>query len=213
MFNQISVNTQNSIRIEVNPELVLYCDPFEIQGEPHDGALILITHDHFDHFSPEAIAKVAKEDTLFVCPQTMAEALAASGIEPSQITAVTPGQTLTMGDLPIETVPAYNTRKSFHPEEKGWVGYILTVNGQRIYIAGDTNFIPEQRDITCDIAMVPIGGYYTMDAREAAACVNKMKPKVVIPTHYGTIVGHPSEGQLFKKFINDGIEVVFKLFE
>ena len=211
MLEYISVNTQNSIRIDTGCG-VIYCDPFEIDEVKQDAKLICITHPHFDHFSPESIAKIATGETIFVCPACMTADVKALNIADEKILGVVPGDQLTAADIPVTVVPAYNTKKPFHAKENNWVGYIITVNEQRIYIAGDTNFIPEQNEIDCGIAILPIGGYYTMDAREAAACVNAMAPKAVIPTHYGTIVGHPTEGALFEKFVNDGIDVVFKLF-
>ncbi len=106
----------------------------------------------------------------------------------------------------------YNKLKPFHPKKAGWCGYIINVSGNRIYIAGDIDDIDEAFAVSCDIAMVPIGGFYTMNYKEAAGLINKIKPKVAIPTHYGKVVGKVSYGEDFKKLVDDGIQVSLKLF-
>ena len=108
----------------------------------------------------------------------------------------------------IETIPAYNKNKNFHPKSKNWVGYIIEMENTRYYIAGDTDYTKEASKVKCDVAFLPIGGTYTMDYIEAAALANKIKPKFVVPTHYGTIVGNPEDGILFKDLINDKIQCV-----
>ncbi len=128
----------------------------------------------------------------------------------SQI-CVVPGQKYETDDFTFETVPAYNKLKPFHQKSAGWVGYILELDGTRVYIAGDTDATKEAEAVKCDIAMIPIGGTYTMNFKEAAKLINKMRPKCAIPTHYGSIVGKPSDGEDFKKLVDDEIEVVIKL--
>ena len=111
----------------------------------------------------------------------------------------------------IKAVPAYNKLKPFHPRRNGWIGYVLTVDGAKIYVAGDTDALKENTSIECDIAMIPIGGTYTMNAREAASFINSLKPAIVIPTHYGTIVGKPADVDEFASRVDPAIEVVRKL--
>lgn len=209
MINKISVNTQSSIRIQ--DEKVIYCDPFQIEAASHDADLIFITHPHYDHFSPESIQKVMKAETQFICPESMKKDLLDFGVDSEHLTTVVPGDQLAVDDIPVEVIAAYNTKKPFHPKDSNWVGYILTISGQRILIAGDTNYIPEHETVSCDIALVPIGGYYTMDAREAAHCINTIQPKAVIPTHFGSIVGYPKDGEIFAKCVTAPIQVCFKL--
>ncbi|MBR1853742.1 MAG: MBL fold metallo-hydrolase [Lachnospiraceae bacterium] len=182
MTENIQVFTRNSIRVE--GKSIIYIDPFQMRSEPHDADLILITHEHYDHFSPEDIAKVTKPGTRMVVPEKMkaqAEEVVAEG---GKLYTVTPGMLKEMGDLLIETVPAYNNLKPYHPKKNGWVGYILHVNGKKIYIAGDTDMTKENQKVSCDIALVPIGGTYTMDAAKAAELINMIRPDVAIPTHY-----------------------------
>ena len=210
MVDNITVNTQSSIRIESRVG-VIYADPLGINDDVHDADYILITHDHYDHFSPEDIEKVAKSDSILVVPEKMqGKAQEVAGIV-GRIETVKPGVYREMNGLEFETVPAYNILKAFHPKSAGWVGYILRIDGKRIYIAGDTDATKEAKEVKCDIALVPIGGTYTMDAKKAAELVNTLRPNVAIPTHYGSIVGKPSDGDVFAEYVKDPIKVEFKI--
>ncbi len=174
---------------------------------PHDAAYILITHDHYDHFSPEDIEKVANKNTILVVPEKMrSKADKISGMV-KRIETVSPGIKTEIDGLSIEAVPSYNILKPFHPKSAGWVGYILNIDGERIYIAGDTDLTKEAKEIKCDIALIPIGGTYTMDAKKAAELVNIIKPKAVIPTHYGSIVGTAKDADAFAKLVDESIDV------
>ena len=205
----ITVNTQSSIRLTDGTK-VLYADPLEISGEPHDADLIFITHAHGDHFSPADIAKLVKNSTVLVAPESMADQVRdiADG---RQVVAVVPGKAYEADGVAFETVPAYNKLKPFHPKKNVWVGYVVTVDGARVYIAGDTDATSEAAAVRCDIALVPVGGTYTTTASEAAALVNRMKPAVAIPIHYGTIVGKPGDGDKFAGDVDPEITVVKKL--
>ena len=112
-----------------------------------------------------------------------------------------------MQGLPVEAVAAYNSFKPFHPKAAGCLGYVVTVDGQRIYAAGDTDAVREVQAVRCDIALVPIGGTFTMNAKEAAAVVNTIRPKLAIPIHYGAIAGKPEDGERFRQLVDDGITV------
>ena len=210
MTESITVNIHSSIRIQDGVR-VIYIDPFRISGTPWDADFILITHDHYDHFSPEDIRKVANHDTILVVPgMMMGKASEVAGIV-GDIRMVKPEEIGDIGGLAYETVPAYNIGKAFHQRSAGWVGYILTVNDTRIYIAGDTDRTPENESVNCDIAMIPIGGTFTMDAREAAELVNKIKPQVAIPIHYGSIAGSKGDEDIFRELVNPDIKVEIKL--
>ena len=114
--------------------------------------------------------------------------------------------------IDVKTIPAYNIGKSFHPKENKWVGYVISYNDTTYYIAGDTDMTPENECVKCDIALIPIGGHYTMDYNEGAQLVKKINPKVVIPTHYGSIVGSKNDGKLLKELLSDtGLEVIQKI--
>ena len=212
ILDRIKVLTQNSIRIETE-QAVIYIDPFQIQQDLHDADLILITHDHYDHFSPEDIAKILKKETILVVPEAMIGQSRKIGLPEAQVISVSPMGQINVSGIQIETVPAYNLHKPFHLKQKGWVGYILLLGQERCYIAGDTDITPENQKVVCDIALVPIGGTYTMNANKAAQLINTIKPRIAIPTHYGTIVGKKEDAVSFEKAVNPDIQVVIKLFQ
>ncbi len=209
MIENIDVFIQNSIRINSGIGIV-YVDPFKMEKDWNDADFILITHDHYDHFSPKDIARVKKEGTVLVVPEKMlSKAQKESGIE--NIETVKPGTYHEIGDLELETIPSYNVMKPFHPKMAGWVGYILKIDGKRIFIAGDTDATKEAKEVKCDIALVPIGGTYTMDAKKAAELVNEIRPDVAIPTHYGSIVGSMNDAEIFAGNVKDTIKVEIKI--
>ena len=113
-----------------------------------------------------------------------------------------------MADVTIKAVPAYNQGKPFHPRSNNWVGYLITIDNTKVYHAGDTDLIPEINDIEADFALLPIGGTYTMNVQEAASCVKKIKPKVAIPMHYGSIVGSNSDALEFKKACDTEVQIL-----
>lgn len=210
MTENITVFKHNSIKIatEVGP---VYVDPFQIDEESHDAAFILITHDHYDHFSVKDIRKVAAKETVLVVPDAMEEKTGEVADLVSRIETVNPGATFDIDGLKLETVPMYNILKPFHPRKAGWVGYILIVNGQRIYIAGDIDLIKEARAVKCDVALVPVGGFYTMDATKAAKLVNEIKPSVAIPVHYGNLVGTAKDAEKFAELVKEPVKVEIKI--
>lgn len=208
MIDNITVNTQSSIRIDCG-SAVIRIDPFGITGEPHDADIIFITHDHYDHFSPEDIGKVRKADTFFAAPAGMKKKLA--GIGADNAVLLSPGENCEIAGFPVEAVAAYNTLKPFHPRSNGWLGYIITAGGKRIYAAGDTDAVKEARAVKCDIALVPVGGTFTMNCKEAAKLVNEIRPGIAVPIHYGSIVGNRTDGEDFGKLVDDGIRVELKL--
>lgn len=209
MTENIEVFKQNSIKIKTGFGNI-YIDPFEIDDETHDADYILITHKHYDHFSPQDIAKIKKSDTVLIVPEKMFdEAKKESGIE--NIESVKVGSNNKIKELEFETVAMYNILKPFHPKSAGGVGYILLIDGKRIYIAGDTDATPEAKGVKCDIALIPIGGTYTMDAKKAAEFINEIKPEVAIPVHYGSIVGTIKDSSVFEEKVNDSIKVVVKI--
>ena len=200
----ITINCHSSIRVEGDGK-VLRFDPFKLASSPLDTDIIFVTHDHFDHFSPEDITKVAKSSALFVAPASTAELIAKEGIDASRITVLAPGQSAVVDGLPVEAVASYNNN---HPKEENWVGFIVTIADKRVYVAGDTDIIPEAEAVRCDIALIPAGGTYTTDAKQAAQLANTIRPEVAIPTHYGSIVGSIADGEVFKAGLDDGISCV-----
>ena len=204
-MTNITVNTQSSIRIEGSK--ILYFDPYQIANAAHDGDLIFITHDHYDHFDPESIAKLRKAETLLVAPESMKKkTLSKSGIAEENCLFYRPGESHEAGGVVIETIPAYNKLKPFHPKGKKWQGYVVTLDGTRYYVSGDTDVNKDIGKVCCDVALIPIGGFYTMDWKQAAEYIAQLKPKAVIPTHYGSIVGKKTDGQDFRKML-EGLDV------
>jgi L-ascorbate metabolism protein UlaG (beta-lactamase superfamily) len=210
MIDNIEVFTQSSIRIK-SSQGTIYLDPFQIKTEPHDADYILITHDHYDHFSVDDIKKIAKISTILVVPARMEDDAKELANDVASIVTVKPGVYKEISGLEIETIPAYNTVKPFHPRRAEWVGYILRADGKRIYVAGDTGLTKEARQVKCDIALLPVGGTYTMDTRRAAELANTIRPEYVIPTHYGSIVGKQSDGQTFASLVKSPVKVVEKI--
>ncbi len=178
---------------------VIYVDPYEIVSGPK-ADIILITHDHFDHCSPEDISRLLKDSTKIVAP-----ASCRGKVLGGELLEVRPGDRIELDDIKIEVVPAYNVRQErlrFHPKESGYVGYVLELpDGTRVYHAGDTDLIPEMRDLRVDIALVPVSGTYVMDASEAAEAVETIKPKVAVPMHYGAIVGSRADAERFRELV------------
>lgn len=208
VLDSIEVLTQSSIRI--GGDKVIYIDPLQIQKEDHDADMVLITHDHWDHFSPEDLQKVVNADTVLVVPELL-EDRCRDLFKDNRVVVVKPDQKLSECGTDIETIPAYNNHKPFHPKKKGWVGYILTIGDTRVYIAGDTDATPDNRKVKCDIALVPIGGTYTMTAKKAAELINRIRPAVAIPIHYGNIVGKPEDAEVFQKAVETDIRVEVRL--
>lgn len=205
----ITVNTQSSIRIAGSK--VLYFDPFRIEGEPHDADIIFITHAHYDHFDAESIRKVAKADTVIAAPVGMEKEIRAAAEDLERI-FLSPGESMEISGVPVQAIPAYNKLKPFHPRKNKWIGYVAMLDGVRYYVAGDTDAVKELADLYCDVALVPIGGTYTMNAKEAAALINLIRPQVAIPTHYGDIVGKPDDAGVFEGLVDAGIKVERKLY-
>lgn len=210
MTENIEVFTQSSIRIKSQTG-VIYIDPFRISGEPHDADFILITHDHSDHYSPGDISKVMGDNTVLVVPEKMSGKTGEVSGAAAKVLSVKPGLFYEVSGLEFDTVPSYNTLKAFHPKGAGWVGYILHLDRKLIYIAGDTDATKEAKSVKCDIALVPIGGTFTMNAKQAAELINAINPVVAIPTHYGSIVGSRSDEEVFKQNVKEPVKVEFKI--
>lgn len=206
MLENIEVLYHSSIKF--NKEKVIYIDPFKIDKNYNDADLIFITHDHYDHYSEEDIDKIKKEDTTIIAPEELLTKLLRKGFRQDCIITIEPNKKYMVKGIKFETIPAYNTNKQFHPKENEWVGYIIELKGIRYYIAGDTDITEENKKVKCDVALVPVGGTYTMDFKEASYLINKIKPKIAIPTHYGSIVGTNKDATDFIKLLNPMIKGV-----
>ena len=188
----------HAFRIEGDQRI--YIVPFELTQAPA-ADIILITHEHYDHCSPADIAKIRTPDTVIVTEKDSAAKLE------GDVRVIAPGGRMDVGAVSIEAVPAYNVDKTFHPRANGWLGFIVELEGVRIYHAGDTDFIPEMSDFKVDIALLPVSGTYVMTAEEAVQAALSLKPKVAIPMHYGAIVGGLSDAEQFERALGGRVPV------
>ena len=203
MLEGIQVLCHSSIRMK--RDRTIYFDPFQINHDYNDADIILITHEHYDHYSEEDIDRVVKEDTIVVAPIDLKEKLLNHGFQIEQIVLVEPNQNYQIKGIEVHTIPAYNTNKSFHKKEYGWVGYLITLDGTVYYVAGDTDITKENLQVRCDVAFVPVGGTYTMTYEEGARLVNQIHPKIAVPIHYGSIVGTKEDGKKFSELLDPDI--------
>jgi len=191
----------------------IYIDPYQIKGG-ETANILLISHDHFDHCSPEDIDKIVSQETIIVTTEESKRKL--SKIKAREIRVTKPGEKIVIDDVSIEAVPAYNVNKfrspgqPFHPKQTEMVGFIITVNGVRIYHAGDTDMIPEMDRFKVDIACIPVSGTYVMTAEEAAEFTKHIKPKIAIPMHYGAIVGDKADAEKFKRLASCEVQILSK---
>ena len=199
---KIEVIHHASIRLE--DDKVIYFDPYEIEEERHDADYIFITHDHYDHYDLASIEKVRKASTKIVVPKCLREK--------EHFLVVEPNKEYQLDSIYFSTVPAYNKEKSYHPKEKEYVGYLLSLKDTTYYIMGDTDRTVEADKIKCDVCFVPIGGVYTMDLEEAVTYVNDLAFRTVIPIHYGKIVGDEALGEQFKEKVKNS-EVILMIKE
>ncbi len=188
--------------------ITVHIDPWGIPDGEEKADLVLITHAHFDHYSPDDFSKVIKDGSIIVAPEDVA-----SGIMSGEVRGIKPGQTIEAAGLHVSAVPAYNIvkeRLELHPRDNNWVGFILDLGGTRTYLAGDTDHVPEMAEIKADLAFVPIGGTYTMDVPEAAGAIKEITPKLAVPYHFGFVVGSPALGDDFVRAIAPIEGVVMK---
>ncbi len=211
-MSNISINARSSIRIEGTK--IIYFDPFKITEEKHDADVIFVTHEHFDHFSPEDIQKVAHEKTIFVAPLSMQQPVLEGVVkmvgEVKFVKAEDAGADLMIGDILVRWVRAYNIDKPFHTKERDWVGYVVTIDGTTYFVTGDTDGNEDNSNVKCNVLFVPCGGKYTFDAKEAAEFTGKIKPQKVIPTHYTDMPGESEIGEIFKATVQEmmpGVDV------
>ena len=208
MQEKITINTQSSIRIE--SEKVIYFDPFKIEKETHDADFVFITHDHYDHFELDSLKKVMNDNTLVIIPDSMFLKVVPY-MNQKQVRGVVPNEEYVINGLSFSTIPSYNLNKNFHPRSSNFVGYLVNIDDQKVLVTGDTDKTPELLNVKCDIAFVPIGGTYTMDYKEAAEAINHIKPTLVIPTHFGSIVGNKTDANKFAELLDSDIECINKL--
>jgi len=181
---------------------IIYIDPWKLKEPAEEATIVLVSHSHYDHYSAEDIAKVSG-------PQTKLIASADVVAKEKSGEAIMPGVTVKVGVVGITGLPAYNLAKQFHPKSNNWVGFVIEIGGKRIYYAGDTDVTNEMKALkNIDVALLPVGGKYTMNAEEAAEATKVMKPKQAIPYHYGDIVGSRSDAERFAKLAAPGAKIL-----
>ena len=185
--------------------VTIMVDPFKM-AKKEKADLVLISHNHFDHLSVGDIKNISTKDTSIVAAKECIEMI--KGFDFKEKIGISPGEEKTVRGIKIKSIPAYNitkinpdTKKPFHPKEDNKVGFLFELNGITIYHAGDTDLIPEMSDLKPDIALLPVSGTYVMTAQEAAKAVEKIKPKIAIPMHYGVIVGSEKDAHEFKQLV------------
>ena len=198
----IEVFTQSAIKL--NGQKKIYFDPFQITQKLNDADYIFITHDHYDHYDRESIQNIIKDDTIIIAPQILEEEVKSLS---KKVVIVFPNKSYEVEGLKFSTVRAYNINKKFHSKDADYVGYILSFEGLTYYIMGDTDALEENKNVQVDVCFIPIGGHFTMDYLEASKYINEIKPRKVIPIHYGSIIGDLDLGEKFKKLIDKDIEV------
>lgn len=194
--------------------VTIYLDPFKIEDGGPKADIVLVSHEHFDHCNLDDLKKVVTPKTVIVAHEQSRGEL--SKLKVKEIMIMKPGDKTSIGEVTVEAVPAYNINKfrepgkPFHPKEDGKLGFITTVKGVRIYHAGDTDHIPEMKNIRTDIALIPVSGTYVMTAQEAAEAAASINPKVVIPMHFGAIVGSKDDAENFKKLVKCEVKILEK---
>ena len=179
-------------------DTVLYIDPWKISPASPQADIILLTHEHYDHYSPEDIALIARETTRIVAPM---QAQTVTDI-------IQPGESIGIDDVMVKALPAYNIDKDFHPKANKWVGYLVTMQGKTIYHTGDTDHIPEMKGITADVVLIPVGGTYTMTADDAGTALKDMNADHVIPIHFGDIVGSEKDARRLSEISTSSVHIL-----
>lgn len=195
----------SSFKIKANK--LIYIDPFQLKtAEKAD--LILVTHGHYDHCSVADIQKLVMDDSVVIATPDCQSKLSNGKIGITKLELATPGRRISVEGILVEAVSAYNINKRFHQRSDEYVGYVISVGGKRIYHAGDTDFIPEMKQLkNIEVALLPVGGTYTMDVNEAAQAAQAINPGIAVPMHYGKIVGDKTAGQQFKRLLNGKVRV------
>ena len=172
-------------------DTVIYVDPWKLKDSPHDATLVLVSHSHYDHYSPDDIARISGAETKLVASADVVT-------KEKNGEMILNGLSVDLGSVRVSGVAAYNPSKQFHPKANNWVGFVIEVGSKRIYYAGDTNLTDEMKSLKeIDVALLPVGGTYTMDATEAAEATKYIKPKIAIPYHWGDIVGGRADAEAF----------------
>lgn len=186
---------------------VIYFDPWRLPADVKKADFIFISHEHFDHFSKDDIILLSLKGTVIFCDKTVAKQLENLKFARKEIKALSPGENIEVSGIKVKVVSSYNTNKQFHTKESKKIGFIVTMDNVSLYHAGDTDNIPEMKDYSCDVALLPVSGTYVMTAAEAAEAALKIRPKIAIPMHYADIVGTSEDAKKFQSLLKGKIEV------
>ena len=204
-YNGIQIRWYGHDTFTLKNNVTICIDPYKLT-KPLSADIILISHNHFDHLSNDDLTKIVNKNTIIVAPNECISQLSKMKIK--KIIPILPNEEKTINEIKIKAIPAYNidkinpdTKKPFHPKEDGKVGFIVTINGISVYHTGDSDLIQEMTDLNPNVLLLPVSGTYVMTASEAAKAVEKIKPKLAIPMHYGTIVGNKDDAEEFKRLV------------
>jgi L-ascorbate metabolism protein UlaG (beta-lactamase superfamily) len=186
---------QSAFLVRAGTGQAIFIDPWRVPSRAGHADLILVTHPHPDHYDRASIERLRKKETVIVLPR--------AGAESGQI-GIAAGESLQVGGFAVTAVPAYNVTRRFHPRSRGWLGYLVDVDGVRIYHAGDTDLVPEMKDLRPDIALLPVGGLFAMDGRAAAEAAGVLKASLCIPMHFGLLLGGRGAGARFVRRLGEG---------
>lgn len=214
-YKNIEIEKINHAAFKLKNQEVVFLDPFKIKEGEEKANLILISHEHFDHCSLQDLEKIAGENTVIIASVSCKGVLEKVNFKVKEIKYVEPGNFAEIGKIKIEAVPAYNLNKfrspeiPFHPQSDDKVGFVVEMEGVRIYHTGDTDNIPEMKDIkNIDIALLPVSGTYVMTAEEAVEAAKTINPKLAIPMHYSEIVGTIKDAEKFKELSSIPTEII-----
>jgi L-ascorbate metabolism protein UlaG (beta-lactamase superfamily) len=187
----------------IDQPMLIYIDPWQLPADSPAADVILVSHEHFDHCSPDEIQQLRKADT-----RVFANPGAASQLK-GDLQVLIPGETVELGELRIETLPAYNTNKDFHPKDAQHLGFILEASGERLYFVGDADHIPEMKQVECQVALIPVSGTYVMTAEEAAGAAADIGADISIPMHYGAgVVGTLEDAKRFNELAEGRVVIL-----
>lgn len=199
LFKNISWLGHDSFRIDA--AATIYIDPYNLSDGNPPADIILVTHAHFDHCSPEDIARIQKDGTIIFTEKDSASKLS------GDVRIMKSGDTAGAAGMRFSAVPAYNIDKQFHPRSNGWLGFVIETEDVRLYHAGDTDFIPEMRELAADIALLPVSGTYVMNAEEAVEAALAIAPQIAVPMHFGAIIGSRQDAESFQRALQGRVDV------
>ena len=202
LLNGVSHLKQSTIRMQGSK--TIYFDPMGIVGEPKDADIIFVSHSHGDHFSIDDIKKLVKKDTVLILAGDCVKSAVDAGL--TNVVTVWPSKSYEVDGLKFSTVPAYNIGKDYHKKDSSWVGYIVNVNNTSYYFAGDTDNIPEMKDIKANVVFLPVGGTYTMTSKEAVEAANSINPLIAVPIHFADVVGTMEDAKAFVNGVQSSIQ-------